>query len=148
MSDTDPGVTAASGTVSNGRSRQSAKQRFLANTAPLAAWLALMITVSSLPGDALPEVPVWNADKLAHAAEYLVLALLVFRYLRLGRRLLFSHSWQLTAAMTVVYAALDELHQLFIPNRLCDWHDFAADCSGIMVGVWLAMRLYRRRALR
>jgi VanZ family protein len=144
MSDIE--TTAYAGTKTSRRetSRLTPKQRLIRVNAPLVIWLLLMITGSSLPGDTLPDIPVWNVDKLAHTAEYLVLALLTFRYLRLGRVLAFTRSWHITGIVLIIYAALDELHQLFIPNRSCDWHDFAADCSGIILGIWLAMRIYRR----
>jgi len=32
------------------------------------------------------------------------------------------------------WGALDEIHQLFTPNRSCDWRDWVADTAGALVG--------------
>lgn len=42
---------------------------------------------------------------------------------------------------SLVYAGLDELHQFFVPNRVCDIFDFATDVSGCIVGLICALIL-------
>jgi VanZ family protein len=123
----------------------SRKQGFLLYSLPLYGWLATMILFSSLPGDSLPEIPVWNWDKLAHTAEYVALAFLFMRFLCYAQSFAFARSVRIVLIAGVLYAALDELHQLFIPLRSCNWYDYCADVVGIFLGVWLAAVLYRRQ---
>lgn len=47
-----------------------------------------------------------------------------------------------------LYAAGDELHQLFVSSRTGCWRDVCLDGAGVLVGAgvaWLAARLWRRR---
>jgi VanZ family protein len=123
----------------------SRKQRLLLYSLPLYGWLATMILFSSLPGDTLPEIPVWNWDKLAHTVEYMALAFLFMRFLRYARSFALARCVRIVLIAGVLYAALDELHQLFIPLRSCNWYDYCADVVGILLGVWLAAELHRRQ---
>ncbi|MCI5956529.1 MAG: VanZ family protein [Clostridiales bacterium] len=50
-----------------------------------------------------------------------------------------------------LYAAGDELHQLFVSSRAASWRDIGLDAAGVLAGAgvaWLAARLWRRRRLR
>jgi VanZ family protein len=38
---------------------------------------------------------------------------------------------------SILYAISDELHQLFIPNRVCSYGDFLIDFGGICLGIIL-----------
>ena len=40
---------------------------------PALLWAATIFALSSIPGRALPALPMWNADKLVHVAVYAVL---------------------------------------------------------------------------
>jgi VanZ family protein len=73
--------------------------------------------------------------KFAHFAVYLILGILVSRALIKegfkGRVFLISFF------ICVVYAASDELHQLFVPGRGCQLKDVLIDSTGAMVGIAL-----------
>jgi VanZ family protein len=43
----------------------------------------------------------------------------------------------------VGFAAVDELHQIPIHNRYCEWGDFLFDGAGVVVGL-AAYRLFRK----
>lgn len=115
---------------------------------PLFVWVALIFGLSSiprLPGDEAGLPP--HADKVAHAVEYLVLAVLFHRGLRTGR----GWSGFLIGLVTVVtclaIAALDELYQSYRPERDSNVWDLAADGVGILVGT-VATIVYRRLTAR
>lgn len=77
--------------------------------------------------------------KAAHVGEYLVLGVLLVRALRqeglAGGRLAAR-----AFALGVGWAALDELHQHFVPNRTGSPRDVAVDAIGAAAGVVLAAR--------
>jgi VanZ family protein len=68
--------------------------------------------------------------KCAHFVEYFTLSLLVLRGIRAGRRE--THlGWALIAIGIVAgYAALDELHQSFVPGREAAVSDVLLDTAG------------------
>jgi VanZ family protein len=68
--------------------------------------------------------------KCAHFVEYFTLSLLVLRGIRAGRRE--THlGWALTAIGIVAgYAAIDELHQSFVPGREAAASDVLLDTAG------------------
>jgi VanZ family protein len=113
------------------------------------ALLVLSFIASSIPGQRLPPLSVWNADKLIHALEYAFIGLAIAR--PLGRT-----SVGLTPLAVVLWAtglasawgALDEVHQLFTPNRCCDLKDWIADTGGALVGAAALVGWRRRRAAR
>lgn len=86
--------------------------------------------------------------KLAHFAEYLILSLLLYRALRVGRR------WEpraaaLALALAGLYAASDELHQFLVPGRTAAARDCLIDVSGAAAGQGLlAARALGSRPLR
>ncbi len=41
----------------------------------------------------------------------------------------------LSFLMTAVYAASDEIHQIFVDGRVCSVADFLVDCSGAATGI-------------
>jgi VanZ like family len=110
-----------------------AASRVLSAWLPVVAWAGLIFTLSSIP-DLGTGLGGWDLvlRKLAHAAEFAVLGLLLVR--ALGRPLL---SFWLGAA----YAVTDELHQSLVPGRLGSPLDVAIDAAGVAVGVALAVRL-------
>jgi VanZ family protein len=109
----------------------------------VAAWAVFQLALTSLPGSALPQLPVTFLDKVAHFGLYGVLGALVARAATLS-------GWprrQLVAAWLVVIAGgvLDELHQLFMPGRECSALDWLMDATGAAAGLWLGTLMMRSR---
>jgi VanZ family protein len=86
---------------------------------------------------------VFGARKAAHVTEYAILSWLLARaLLRPGTP---WGRWQRKAALLAwlvasLYAASDEIHQSFVPNRQARWADVCLDSFGAGLGV---MALYR-----
>ncbi|HEY5159526.1 MAG TPA: VanZ family protein [Gaiellaceae bacterium] len=102
---------------------------------PVVAWAALIFALSSIPS-LNSGLGVWDLvlRKLAHAAEYAVLAALLLRAL--------TSPW-LAFLVAVTYAASDEFHQHFVRGRAGRPRDVAIDAVGALIGV--AVFSYRRR---
>lgn len=82
--------------------------------------------------------------KGAHMTEYAVLGILVFfswNSLKYGIKRTALYSWMIT----VLYAASDEVHQLFVPGRSGQVTDVLIDSVGAAIGVGLAYILWRKR---
>ena len=83
-----------------------------------------------------------QVDKLAHAAYYFLMGATVVRAARWG------HGWSRarTALVVVpfglVYGALDEWHQSFVPHRDVEAGDVLADTAGCALAALLAERLW------
>ena len=122
------------------------KDKFLTITLPLFLWAAIIMVLTSIPGEKMPEIGLWNWDKLAHWAVYFVLAFLLFRYLLLVRAFTIENAWKLGILIGVIYAGIDELHQIPIRNRLGTWQDFVADSLGIGIGICVAVWYFRWKA--
>src|SRR5688572_26263620 len=87
-----------------------------------------------------PPAPSGLSDKLLHALAYLGLGVLVFR--AVARRFPAPVTWRRAAAalaITIGYAATDELHQMAVPGRTADALDLIADAFGAvlaLIGCW------------
>ncbi len=103
---------------------------------PVLAWAAVIFAFSSIPslGTGLG---VWDLAlrKLAHAAEFGILAALLWRALG---------SAPLAVGAASLYAVSDELHQVFVPGRQGAVRDWAVDTAGALIGVGL-LHVWRRR---
>jgi VanZ family protein len=105
---------------------------------PAAFCLAVIATLSSIPGSHLG-VPLFHgADKLIHGSEYALLSWLALRGVLLdpflGRRGGFLPLVVMFLALLAL-AGADEWHQQFIPGRSCDAADWAADAVGATLGL-------------
>ena len=104
---------------------------------PVLAWAAVIFALSSIP-DLGTGLGGWDLTlrKLAHAAEYAVLAALLVR--ATGRS-------RLAFALGTLYAVSDEIHQAFVPGRMGAPLDVAIDVLGVACGIvlWLTVRTRR-----
>lgn len=83
--------------------------------------------------------------KSGHATEYLVLGLLFLgcQSWNYSFHRTFFTSW----ILTVCYAATDEFHQYFVPDRACMFTDVLIDSAGAATGLLLVLilLLWRRK---
>lgn len=80
--------------------------------------------------------------KLAHFSVYLALGFTLsagmqtFVKLRVFVRTFFAF------IIGVLYAILDEIHQIFVPGRSCELRDMLIDSTGILIGSLFIMALF------
>jgi VanZ family protein len=84
--------------------------------------------------------------KLAHVAEYFVLATVVYRALRFERPNLIDAKLR-TIVFVALAALLDEFHQSFVPSRTATIIDVGYDCLGGIWALWM-ITAYEFRRLR
>jgi VanZ family protein len=102
---------------------------------PVVLWAVLIFALSSVP-DLNSGLGTWDLvlRKLAHAAEYALLAALLLRAL--------TRPW-LAFLFALAYAISDELHQHFVRGRVGAPRDVAIDAAGALIS--LVAYLYGRR---
>lgn len=100
------------------------------------------------PGLSPGEITLWHGviRKLAHIAEYFILAVLVYRSLK------YEHPDLMDATMRAIsfvvsIALLDEFHQSFTAYREASIVDVGYDCVGGVWALWV-MTSYEIRRLR
>ena len=109
---------------------------------PMAAWMATIFLLSSLPSDTIERIarPV-GFDSLvseaAHFTIYAVLAVLVYWLLQWFRPTA-AMLWAGVLVVTIGYGLSDELHQSFVRGRFATWEDVGFDALGAAVGLAIA----------
>ena len=101
---------------------------------PAVIWLIIIVVISGFPGDKVPEVPIWQFDKLVHSVVYLVLSVtLLIAFPKAKRKLI----WLITIILFgIFYGGIMEIlqHYIFI-NRSGNWYDFMANAVGTVIGL-------------
>lgn len=83
--------------------------------------------------------------KLAHFCVYMMLGILVSRALiKNGYR---TKVLIISFFICAIYAASDELHQLFVPGRGCQLKDVLIDSAGAFIGISLNKLFYSLRKI-
>ncbi len=86
-----------------------------------------------------------NIRKCAHFFEFMCMGTaseMFFSALYINRRKRLLCSGAVSAAVCVIYACSDELHQLFVPGRSCQAADVLIDGAGAMLGIALVLVYY------
>lgn len=86
----------------------------------------------------------WLVRKSAHAAEYAILAILIYVTCVISN-LKWAHQIRICIALagSIVYAATDELHQLFVQGRSGQFKDVLIDAAGALIGVFISQVIYQ-----
>jgi VanZ family protein len=96
---------------------------------PPVLWAALILVLTSLPATALPlAAGIPGLDKVAHAALYIVLGVLLAP--TAGRA-----GWLRVLVAVALFAAGDEWHQRWIAGRSAEAGDWIADVAGAAGGL-------------
>jgi VanZ family protein len=84
--------------------------------------------------------------KLAHVFEYMILGILLFRAFRAGS---YEQRWWRWAGyslgVVVLYAMIDEFHQLHVPLRTASFVDVGFDTLGGFLGQCISIIYYDRQ---
>jgi VanZ family protein len=108
----------------------------------VAVWAVLILIATTVPLTdlAFRARALW-LDKLVHGGLYLILGWLVGAALcAMGRR--GSAAWTTGLFALVMFAALDEAHQYWLPGRVASVGDWAADALGATIGLTAGMILW------
>jgi VanZ family protein len=111
---------------------------------PVGAYCALIFALSSVSN--VPALPIRVGDKVAHVVLYAGFGFLVTRALAGGSgRQVTARAALAALAFCAVYGLSDEIHQLFVPRRMFDLTDLAADVAGGGLGsaawwMWSTLR--------
>ncbi|NMB82007.1 MAG: VanZ family protein [Ignavibacteria bacterium] len=101
--------------------------------------------MTSIPIEKLPKL--FNAqDKFEHLAAYFVLGILLKMSFTFQKKSVFIriNSSKISLITIILYGVFDELHQLIIPGRYCDFFDFLFDFIGGAIGIILIHYLLKR----
>jgi VanZ family protein len=101
---------------------------------PVAVYMAGLFIASA---DSTPPMPARVSDKSLHLVAYAGLAIVVCRAVARGLPARLTRRAAVAALLiTIGYAATDELHQSFVPNRSADVYDLLADAAGACAGLF------------
>ena len=97
--------------------------------------MIVIFSLSSIPGESLPHTDISFADKAVHFIVYAVLAFFSARAFLQGpaestRSLV--QAYAASAGLCLAWGASDEIHQLLVPGRSCDFWDFCADAASVL----------------
>ena len=112
---------------------------------PLIVYWMILFILTTIPADAVPQL-FENQDKYEHFIAYCVLAIFLSLALYFQKRstLISSKAFFFALLFILAYGALDELHQLFVPGRYCDFYDWLADSSGGILGIGIVFLFVRK----
>jgi VanZ family protein len=104
---------------------------FMRYQLPAVLWAAIIFVSSSLPSASLPKITILHVDKVAHFVIFSLFCVLTHRAIRFQNRipLLSRHALFFSVLITILYGAIDETHQFFVPGRVPSWLDLSADAA-------------------
>jgi VanZ family protein len=121
-------------------------KNFVKYQLPPILWIVLIYFLSSLSNFHVRFKIPPGTDKFVHAVIYFVLCWLTRRAFFVQERFSSIRRYALMGAFifSVVYGALDEYHQGFVPGRTVDAYDLMADAGGALLFVAVYWLLQRR----
>jgi VanZ family protein len=99
-------------------------------------YMLVIWTLSSMPADAVVELPLEGVDAFLkesmHLIEFAILYVLLF-----FAGMTFTNFKPLMSfifmGIAILYGAVDEIHQSFVPYRSATWIDFVKDTIGVLI---------------
>jgi VanZ family protein len=85
-------------------------------------------------------------DKIVHLIEYLLYGMtLMLAYSRSTSDKIIHNAFKFSLITGIIYAATDEIHQLYVPGRDFSIFDFTADTAGVFLGVYLFSKIIKHK---
>jgi len=115
--------------------------------ASLVIYWIILLSATSIPADSVPATGV--SDKIEHFLAYFILTILLAGTLCFQNKFtnLKKHYLSGTLVISIVYGAIDELHQLLVPGRSCELLDWLSDVGGVMLGIIFVRTLLEKYLL-
>lgn len=103
---------------------------------PLIVYWIFLFVMTSIPVESIPKL-FDTQDKLEHFIAYFILSIFLKLSLSLQNRSIFIRSNTLIISVVIIffYASIDEIHQILIPGRYCDFYDWLFDIAGGLAGI-------------
>ena len=79
--------------------------------------------------------------KIAHVLEYTILYILIYNYIKFFNT---NNTTKLSILFTLLYACIDETHQLFIDGRTGKFLDVLVDSIGIFIGYLIEVKYEKK----
>ncbi len=103
---------------------------------PVLLWMGVIFSLSSVPGEHIPKVPVPYVDKVGHLFEYGILGALLIRALLRSKPGMSPLKLSVLAVtVAFLYGISDEWHQVFVPGRSSEWAEVLLDGLFSMLGI-------------
>lgn len=115
---------------------------------PLSIYWIFLFVLTTIPTDAIPQI-FTSQDKIEHLIAYFILSYLLLLSLHFQRKFQKLSQKPLIFALVflIIYATVDEVHQIFVPGRFCDIYDWSADVLGGVIGLILS-NIFIQRNIR
>jgi len=106
-------------------------------------WAVFIFILSNIPGNQYPEAA-FDYAFFAHWLEFFILSLLLLHTLLLGRSAISRQIIITSLLICSLYAAFDEIHQIWVPYRSVSLLDWLVDVLGGLSAVKLYLYFYQR----
>ena len=100
----------------------------------------LILSVSSIPGESIPDVGIEGWEYLAHLFEYTILGWLIVASLEQKQ----MNSVLIIILGGIMFGAFDEFWQSLIPGRLSSVYDWITDSVGVITGGLLNIKYSKK----
>ncbi len=101
----------------------------------LVAYMLVILSVSSIPGQDIPKTWLLSWDKLIHLVEYFILGILAMK----SMNTISSRNLKIVIPFGILFSVLDEYLQSFISGRFSSGWDVLADTIGVIIGALLVL---------
>lgn len=105
---------------------------------PAVIWSIIILILSGYPGNFVPEIAVWQFDKLVHSTIYLVFSICLLIALN---KQYSNKNYRFRLGLFVVFIGsfyggfMEFLQDNIFINRSGNWYDFIANTIGTIIGV-------------